>query len=126
MASALRTMCAVLLVLLSLQPLRGHGQSGPPPISKEEIEPLVAPIALYPDALVAQILMDSTYPLKVVSETRWVKANLNLKGEALGAALQQQPWDPSIKALAALPQVLNMMNENLDMTQRPSEAPIIA
>ncbi len=122
MASALKTMLAVLLMLVSLLPLQSHSQSEPPPISNEEIEQLVAPIALYPDALVAQILMASTYPLEVVSAARWVTANPNVKGEALEAAMQQQPWDPSVKALAALPQVLNMMNDKLDMTQKLGDA----
>jgi len=122
MVSAFRTTVAILIVLVSLLPLQSHGQSEPPPISTEEIEQLVAPIALYPDALVAQILMASTYPLEIVSAARWVKANADVKGEALEAAMQQQPWDPSVKALTALPQVLNMMNEKLDMTQKLGDA----
>ena len=69
---------------------------------KEEIEQLVAPIALYPDALVAQILMASTYPLEIVSAARWSKANPNVKDKALEDAMQKQPWDPSVKSLTAL------------------------
>ena len=89
---------------------------------KEEIEQLVAPIALYPDALVAQILMASTYPLEIVQAARWAKANPNVKDKALEDAMQKQPWDPSVKSLAAFPSVLAMMNEKLDMTQKLGDA----
>ena len=88
----------------------------------EEIEQLVAPIALYPDSLVSQILMASTYPLEVVEAAPWTKANKTLKGDALTAALEQQTWDPSIKSLVNFPQVLAMMSEKLDMTQRLGDA----
>src|SRR5262245_26858350 len=74
--------------------------------SKEELEQIVAPIALYPDALVAQILMASTYPLEVVEAARWIKSNPSLKDKALEDALQKQSWDPSVKSLTAFPQVL--------------------
>ena len=89
---------------------------------KEELEQLVAPIALYPDALVAQILMASTYPLEVVEAARWSKANPGLKDKALEDALQQVSWDPSVKSLTAFPQVLQSMNEKLDMTQKLGDA----
>jgi len=88
----------------------------------EEIEQLVAPIALYPDSLVSQILMASTYPLEVVEAAPWTKANKTRKGDALTAALEQQTWDPSIKSLVNFPQVLAMMSEKLDMTQRLGDA----
>ena len=79
----------------------GHAQAPaqPPAFKPEEIEQLVAPIALYPDPLVAQILMASTYPLEVVSAARWQKSNPGLKGKQLEDALQQLPWDPSVKSL---------------------------
>jgi len=83
---------------------------------------LLAPIALYPDDLLTQILMASTYPLDIVMAARWVKANPNLKGKALEDALQQQPWDPSVKSLAVFPQVLAMMNEKIDWTQKLGDA----
>jgi hypothetical protein len=89
---------------------------------KEEIEQLVAPIALYPDALVAQILMASTYPLEVVEAARWQKANPGLKDKALEDALQKQTWDASVKSLTAFPQVLSSMNEKLDVTQKLGDA----
>lgn len=89
---------------------------------QEELDQLLAPIALYPDAIVAQILMASTYPLEVVQAARWLKDNPNVTGSALEDALQKQSWDPSVKSLTALPQVLNMMNENLDWTQKLGDA----
>jgi Protein of unknown function (DUF3300) len=113
--------------------LPSHRRHRPPPAAQqvssqaalfrtEELKQLVAPIALYPDALLAQILMASTYPLEVVSADRWVKANPNLQGQALEEALQQQTWDPSVKSLAAFPQVLTMMNDKLDWTQKLGDA----
>ena len=90
--------------------------------SQQELDQLVAPIALYPDALLAQALMASTYPLEVVAAERWVKANPGLKDKALEDALQQQSWDPSVKSLAVFPQVLTMMSEKLDWTQKLGDA----
>jgi len=88
----------------------------------EELEQLAAPIALYPDALVAQILMASTYPLEVVEAARWSKANPKVKDKALEDAMQQQRWDPSVKSLTAFPQVLAMMDQKLDWTQKLGDA----
>jgi hypothetical protein len=90
--------------------------------SQEELEQLLAPIALYPDELFAQVLMASTYPLDIVSAERWVKANPNLKDKGLQDALENQPWDPSVKSLAVFPQVLTMMSEKLDWTQKLGDA----
>jgi hypothetical protein len=90
---------------------RAQDAAQPASFKKEEIEQLVAPIALYPDALVAQILMASTYPLEVVSAARWSKANPNVKDKALEDAMQKQTWDPSVKSLAAFPSVLAMLND---------------
>jgi Protein of unknown function (DUF3300) len=88
----------------------------------EELDQLVAPIALYPDSLLAQVLMASTYPLEIVSAARWVKANPKLKDQALDDALQTQTWDPSVKSLTVFPEVLTMMNEKLDWTQKLGDA----
>ena len=96
--------------------------SGGKTFSQEELDQLVAPIALYPDALLAQVLMASTYPLDVVAAERWVKANPGLKDKALEDALQQQPWDPSVKSLVVFPQVLTMMSEKIDWTQKLGDA----
>ena len=82
--------------------------TGASPLTAEQLDQLVAPIALYPDPLIAQILMAATYPLEVVEADRWLQmpANAALKGDALTAALQQQPWDPSIKSLVPFQQLL--------------------
>ena len=79
----------------------------------EQLQQLVAPIALYPDSLVAQVLAASTFPEQVVEADRWVQAHPDLKGDALGHAVDQQPWDPSVKALTAFPSVLGNMDKNL-------------
>ena len=91
-------------------------------LSSEKLQQLVAPIALYPDSLVAQVLAASTYPEQVVVANRWVQAHPELKGEALGKAVDQQPWDPSIKALAAFPSVLGSMDKNLSWTSSLGDA----
>src|SRR5659263_496708 len=90
--------------------------------SPEQLERLVAPIALYPDSLVAQILAASTFPEQVVVADRWVQAHPDLKGEALGQDVDQQPWDPSVKALAAFPSVLGNMDKNLSWTSSLGDA----
>jgi len=89
---------------------------------QEELDRLLAPIALYPDALLAQILMASTYPLEVVEAARWVRAHPDLKGDPLQAAIQEQTWDPSVKGLVMVPQVLTMMDEKLDWTEKLGDA----
>jgi hypothetical protein len=88
----------------------------------EQLQQLVAPIALYPDSLVAQILAASTFPEQVVEADRWVQANPNVKGDALGQAVDQQPWDPSVKALTAFPSVLGNMDKNLSWTSSLGDA----
>ena len=98
----------------------GNGKDKP--FKQEELDQLLAPIALYPDSLLAQIFMASTYPLEVVQAGRWVKANKSLKGDALTAALEKEDWDPSVKSLVNFPQVLDMMNEKLDWTQKLGDA----
>lgn len=92
------------------------------PLGQGQLEELLAPIALYPDDLVAQILTASTYPIEVVQAQRWVADHPNLQGNALQDAMQQQSWDPSVKGLTAVPQVLSMMNDKLDWTQQLGEA----
>lgn len=88
----------------------------------EELDQMLAPIALYPDTLIAQILMASTYPLEVVQAERWVKQNRTLSGEALDDALKGKSWDPSIKSLCHFPDVLFAMSENLDRTRNLGDA----
>ena len=89
---------------------------------KEELEQIVAPIALHPDPLISQILMAATYPLEVVQADRWAKQNTSLKGDALAKALEAQDWDPSVKSLVNFPQVLTMMSDKLDWTQKLGDA----
>jgi len=88
----------------------------------EQLEQLVAPIALYPDALLMQILMASTYPLEIVEADRWISGQPDLKGDALDEALLDKDWDPSVKSLTTLPSVLDQMSENLDWTQDLGDA----
>ena len=113
----------LLILLLAMPPwaIAQQAESGAA-FKPEELEQILATIALYPDPLVSQILMASTYPLEVVQAERWLKQNPNLKGDALTAALEKQDWDPSVKSLINFPQVLAMMNEKLDWTQRVGDA----
>jgi len=88
----------------------------------EQLDQLVAPIALYPDSLVAQILAAATFPEQVVEADRWVQAHPDLKGDDLAKAVDQQPWDPSVKALTAFPTVLGNMDKNLSWTSSLGDA----
>jgi hypothetical protein len=88
----------------------------------DQLQQLVAPIALYPDSLVAQILAASTFPEQVVEADRWLQAHSDLKGDALGQAIDPQPWDPSVKALTAFPSVLGNMDKNLSWTSSLGDA----
>jgi hypothetical protein len=92
------------------------GEQPPPTLSPEQLDSLVAPIALYPDPLLSQVLAASTYPLEVVEAARWLKQNMGLQGEALTDAARAQPWDPSVQALVVFPDVLNRLDENLKWT----------
>jgi hypothetical protein len=92
------------------------------PLTKAQLDQLVAPIALHPDPLLSQMLMASTYPTEVVQAARWARENPSLTGQALQNAVQRQPWDPSVKALTAVPQALEMMSDKLDWTQQLGDA----
>src|SRR5271157_4835599 len=92
------------------------------PSTADELQSLVAPIALYPDALVAQILSAATYPDQVAVANYWVQQNKALTGSALTTAVDKQTWDPSIKALTQFPSVLNNMAQNLSWTSQLGEA----
>lgn len=92
------------------------------PLSKQELESLVAPIALYPDDLVSQVLMASTYPVEVVQADRWAAGNKSLTGDAMAAALETRSWDPSVRSLVNFPDVLRMMSEKLDWTVKLGDA----
>jgi hypothetical protein len=122
-----------LLALLILVPVTALAQSpNQPPaqaaatdqqmLKSEELDALVAGIALYPDTLLSLVLMASTYPLEVVQADRWVTENKNLKGDELKAAIDKQGWDESVKSLVATPDVLSMMSAKLDWTQKLGDA----
>jgi hypothetical protein len=112
--------------LSAYQDAQAPAQAAPaPPYTQqtpEQLQQLVAPIALYPDSLVAQILAASTFPEQVVEADRWVQAHPDLKGDALGQAVDQQPWDPSVKALTAFLPVLGNMDKNLSWTSSLGDA----
>jgi hypothetical protein len=93
-----------------------------PAFRQEELEQMLAPIALYPDDLLSQILMASTYPLEVVQADRWVKENKGLKGSALTKALEAKNWDASVKSLVNFSGVLAMMSSNLEVTVKIGDA----
>ena len=91
-------------------------------LAPQQLEQLVAPIALYPDQMVAQILAASTYPAQIVEANRFLQQNASLKGEALAQAVDPQTWDPSVKALTQFPEILSMMDRNLSWTSSLGEA----
>ena len=95
-----------------------------PILRAEQLDQLLAPIALYPDALLAQILMAATYPLDIVKARRWFQdpRHAALSGDQLVAALEAETWDPSVKALVTVPQILMMMDANLDWTEELGDA----
>src|SRR2546429_9736388 len=120
--------CSLVRLTAQAEAFGPTGQSNeqqPPPTvqhSPQELQQLVAPIALYPDALVAQILAASTYPAEIVEADRWIESHSNLKGEELAKEVDKQPWDPSVKALAQFPSVLENMDKNLSWTSSLGEA----
>ncbi len=124
------------LSLVAGLPLAAAAQEyGPPPQqvqpaqqaplnSAAQLDQLLAPIALYPDQLLGQILMASTYPIEVVQADRWVKdpRNAGLRGDQLAEAIERIDWDPSVKSLVPFPQILALMDERLDWTQNLGDA----
>jgi hypothetical protein len=128
MPRALASILFVAFVVLSAS-LPGWAQQPSPPAgiaasatSQQELDRLLAPIALYPDALIAQILMASTYPLEVVYAARWSKGHPDIKGKALEDEMKKQDWAAEVKALTAVPQVLNQMSENIGWMQKLGDA----
>ncbi len=110
--------------LITLADVKAQEQQAAPDsmFSPDQLEQLVAPIALYPDSLVAQIMMASTYPLEIVQAARWRDSNPDLKDSELENALAAESWDPSVKALTNFPDLLKRMNDNLDWTQDLGDA----
>jgi hypothetical protein len=111
-------------VIYAAQSDQSAGQSATQFVKQtpEELQQMVAPIALYPDALVSQILAAATYPTEIVEADRWVQDHPNLKGNDLANAVDQQPWDPSIKAITQFPSVLANLDKNLAWTSALGEA----
>lgn len=109
---------------LTLGPTALRAQDSKTNFTPEQLDQLLAPIALYPDALLSQTLMAATYPLEVVEAARWSQANPNLKGDAAVQAVKSKEWDVSVKSLVGFPQTLAMMNNNLDWTQKVGDAMI--
>lgn len=120
----------VLVLLLSVSvllaqetvPLAPAPMQAKPVFTQQQLDQMLAPIALYPDSLLSQILMASTYPLEIVEAARWSKANPNLKDDDAVKAAEQNGWDPSVTSLVAFPQVLTMMDSNLAWTERLGDA----
>jgi hypothetical protein len=130
-ARTYQTLATALVV--GFMPAWAQQQAAPAPVAasappaakaftQQDLDQLLAPIALYPDALVAQILMASTFAIEVVEAARWSKANPTLKDKALEDAMQKQKWDPAVKSLTSVPQVLQQMNDKLDWTQKLGKA----
>jgi hypothetical protein len=122
LAFMLFVLCAQGASAQTQPPSAPAGASADQLLKPEQIDALVSPIALYPDTLLAEVLMASTYPLEVVQAARWLEENKNLKGDALKAAVDQQGWDDSVKSLTATPSALNMMSSKLDWTQKLGDA----
>lgn len=130
---ALHRLIALIFAVLVVMPFMASAQPSSTPASPaapssdqllkpEQLEALVSPIALYPDTLLSQVLIASTYPLEVVQADRWANENKNLKGDELKAAVDKQAWDESVRALVATPSVLTMMSTKLDWTQKLGDA----
>jgi len=123
--------CAVLLVpgdvAFPQQPSQTSAQAGtaeqaPARISADQLDSLVAPIALYPDPLLAQVLAASTYPLELVQLQQWLTKHKDLKDKALADAVQKEGWDPSVQSMAALPDVVKLLAENVKWTSELGNA----
>ena len=120
--SQLTVVLTLIIAACTGSPARAESAATTQPRSSAQLEQLVAPISLYPDSLLAQVLMASTYPLEVVQAARWVRENSNVTGKALEDAMQKQKWDESVKALTAVTQTLQMMNDRLKWTQDLGDA----
>lgn len=120
--------CAVALAPIA----SAHAQAQPAPaaapaagastFSKEQLDQMTSPIALYPDQVIAQILMGATYPTDIAAAAKWSKANKDAKGDAAMKMVENEPWDPSVHALVAFPQVIQMMGDKMDWTQNIGDA----
>src|SRR5271170_1272546 len=124
------TLCFILVAITMPPEIGGQATPTPTPaysgqgapLTAEELQALVAPIALYPDALVAQILAAATFPDQIGVAQYWLQQNKSLTGSALMQAVDTQSWDPSIKALVQFPSVLDNLAKNLSWTSALGEA----
>src|SRR5258708_14435498 len=105
-----------------VQPAPAQTAPAQPGFTQQELDQMLAPIALYPDSLLSQILMASTYPIEIVQAARWSRANPNLKGDDAVRAVEQNNWDPSVKSVVAFPQIISMMDAELRWTERLGDA----
>lgn len=104
------------------QPAQKSETPAKPVFKQEELDQMLAPIALYPDPLLAQVFIAATYPLEIGQAARWQKQNEKLTGEKLTAELEKQTWDASVKAMVQIPSVLQMMSDKLEWTQKLGDA----
>src|ERR1017187_6923112 len=112
-----QALCLVCVPLLAGGLLVAQQPAAPAQLlSPEQLDTLVAPIALYPDALLSQVLVASTYPLEVVEAQQWLQQNGSLRGQQLTEAARQQNWDASVQAMVAFPDVLTMLNQDVQWT----------
>jgi hypothetical protein len=112
---------SIMLILSLLPDLPAEAQEGKT-FKEEELDQMLAQIALYPDALLAQVLMATTYPADVAEAAKWSKANPDQQGDEAVKAVESQPWDPSVKSLVAFPQILATMEQDLDWVQKVGDA----
>ena len=119
-----RKILALSVAALTIVAVPAWAQTEPKPFSPEELDQMLAPIALYDDALLSQVLMAASYPLEIVEAARWSQANPNLKGDAAVTAVADKTWDVSVKSLVAFPSVLKQLSDHLDWTQKLGDAMI--
>src|SRR5262245_15325986 len=119
---SLLTFSAALLMLSLTRSVRAQDQQKK--FSPQELDQILAPIALYPDALLSQALIAASYPLEIVQAARWQKDNPNVKGDAAVEAVKDQTWDASVQSLVAFPPVLMQLNDHLDWAQKLGDAMI--
>ena len=119
----LAIVCAIVIAPGDIWPLQSSdtdkatpAQDQPAKIPADQLDSLVAPIALYPDPLLAQVLAASTYPLELIQLQQWLAKNQALKDKSLADAVAKQPWDPSIQAMAALPEVVKRLADDIQWT----------
>src|SRR5215831_3111119 len=117
-------MCSIAIItggMSGAAPNLGPQQAGAPEeqapkIPNDQLDSLVAPVALYPDPLLAQVLAASTYPLEIMQLQQWLTRNSGLKGKALTDAAEKQPWDPSVQAMAVLPDLVKRLSDDIQWT----------